>query len=229
MSHGQSVSADYVPGSTGGQVPLIERLRKKLEEQDRRVSVLHMYRHVGLYACGRYVLVALCGEDDGVESGAKAEATRAARATRGGGHAAWGAPSRGVRRCGCAPTLRPFDLPLPLYVERVRGRVLIMDRYFYDTLVDVAAGGACAARVCSRSSRPRRTSPSISTSAPSRLTRARATTPWPTSAGAAMHIAVSSPPGVAGSSSTPGATPTPRCTPWSRSCAKGWRRVDERV
>ena len=127
-----------------GKSTLIERLRKKLEEQDRRVSVLHMYRHVGLYACGRYVLVAFCG--DGVEFGPKAEGDApapsrrgrlGAAATRLGSAVAW---SKTLRLCAY-----PFDLLIflgyRLYVERLRGRVLIMDRYFYDTLVDVAAGG----------------------------------------------------------------------------------------
>lgn len=128
-----------------GKSTLIERLRKKLEEQDRRVSVLHMYRHVGLYACGRLVLVALRGggegdEFDGQERGREGAARRGrlgATAARLGRAVAW---SKTLRLCAY-----PFDLVIflgyRLYVELVRGRVLIMDRYFYDTLVDVAAGG----------------------------------------------------------------------------------------
>lgn len=127
-----------------GKSTLIERLRKKLEEQDRRVSVLHMYRHVGLYACGRFVLVALRGEGDGDEL--RREAVEGGRAGRRGVGAA---AERLGRAVAWSKTLRvcayPFDLLIflvyRLYVERVRGRVLIMDRYFYDTLVDVAAGG----------------------------------------------------------------------------------------
>lgn len=130
-----------------GKSTLIERLKKKLEEQDRRVSVLHMYRDVGLYACGRFVLVALRGEGDGnefrqeTEGIGRAPSRRGrlgAAATRLGSAVAW---SKTLRLCAY-----PFDLLIffgyRLYVERLRGRVLIMDRYFYDTLVDVAAGGA---------------------------------------------------------------------------------------
>ena len=128
-----------------GKSTLIERLKKKLEEQDRRVSVLHMYRHVGLYACGRFMLVALRGEDDEFgqkemsdgENGRPRRGRVGSAAARLGSAVAW---SKTLRLCAY-----PFDLLIflgyRLYVERVRGRVLIMDRYFYDTLVDVAAGG----------------------------------------------------------------------------------------
>src|SRR5918997_7233073 len=46
-----------------GKSTLIERLRKKLEAQDRRGPVFHMYRHVGLYACARFLLSRLAGEE----------------------------------------------------------------------------------------------------------------------------------------------------------------------
>jgi thymidylate kinase len=125
-----------------GKSTLIERLRKKLEAQDRRVAVYHMYRHVGLYACARFLLARIGGEDflrsaSNEENDSSPRDRQRSAARRLGSAVAW---SKTLRQCAY-----PFDLLIflgyRLYVERVRGRVLIMDRYFYDTLADVAAGG----------------------------------------------------------------------------------------
>jgi thymidylate kinase len=124
-----------------GKSTLIDGLRQRLEGRQRRVAVSHMYRDVGLYACARFVLHRITGGDDGPAPDAGGETSRKeasrSRASRLAGAVAW---SKTLRMC-----IYPFDLLIffgyRLYVERVRGRVLIMDRYFYDTLVDVAAGG----------------------------------------------------------------------------------------
>lgn len=140
-----------------GKSTLIASLRQFCEERGQPAVVRHMNDDVGTYA----VLRALRDRLRGPRS---AEAEERSRARRRGGEVAearerpasgpagtrratglqrlrdaivW---SRTLRRC-----LYPIDLALfwacRLYHERLRGRVLIMDRYFYDTLVDVADPG----------------------------------------------------------------------------------------
>ena len=123
-----------------GKSTLIEWLRVALEAQRHRVAVLHLEHNVGVYAAVRRVR-------DGVARVARREAGAAmpTRAPRGRiptllgriRHAiVW---SKLVRR-----VIYPLDLLLflayRLYHEAIRRRVVIMDRYFYDTLVDVADG-----------------------------------------------------------------------------------------
>ena len=123
-----------------GKSTLAECLRESLEMRNQRVAVFHMYYDVGLLACARALVKRIGGREGGPEA-------ERAHAPRAGGRRtvkarlkyalAW---NKSLRLC-----VYPFDLVIflcyRLYVERVRGRVLIMDRYFYDTLVDVAEGG----------------------------------------------------------------------------------------
>jgi len=128
-----------------GKSTLIEWLRVALEQERHRVAVLHLEHNVGVYASVRRVR-------DGVArltrrvSGNRASAAGAA--APGGGSAAllrrlrdavvW---SKVVRRL-----IYPLDVAVFLcyraYIEGIRGRVLIMDRYFYDILVDVSSARA---------------------------------------------------------------------------------------
>ena len=117
-----------------GKSTLINGLRTALEATDRRVAVLHMNDHVGVYAYLRWVRDRLSGRP------------------RRNGHAAAPAAPRTMRRMrdaviwskGVRQVIYPLDLLLfqfyRLVVEVVQRRILIMDRYFYDTLVDVANG-----------------------------------------------------------------------------------------
>lgn len=114
-----------------GKTTLIGLLKPSLERRGVRVRVSHMYRDVGVFALGRAALKRFGGRSRGAqESGRPAAA----------------GPARGL---AWNRTLRAFVYPLDLlmfvlyraYVERVRGSVLIMDRYFYDTLADLGAGG----------------------------------------------------------------------------------------
>jgi len=117
-----------------GKSTLIEWLRGELERRARRVAVFHMNDHVGVYAYLRAIRDRL-------------------RPPRAPGDPASPTPLRG--RLGAvrdavlwSKSLRrwlyPIDLVVfwvyRLYVEKLRGRVLIMDRYFYDSLVDVSNG-----------------------------------------------------------------------------------------
>ena len=118
-----------------GKSTLAEWLRSEIERERRGVTVLHLNDHVGIYAYLRAIRDRLRGwRPDGPP--------RMAPHPTGLGRlrdaVVW---SGAVRQL-----LYPVDLLIFLcyraVVEKLRGRVLIMDRYFYDTLVDVVAGRA---------------------------------------------------------------------------------------
>jgi thymidylate kinase len=119
-----------------GKTTLIAGLRGVLERSGRPVRVLTMYDHVGVYAWLRGVRDAI-----GVAA-AGGEANRPGH--RG---AAAGEPSiflkvlrsRSIKRVVYEVDLAMFHL-YRLYQERLRGRILILDRYFYDSIVDLAEG-----------------------------------------------------------------------------------------
>lgn len=124
-----------------GKTTLVRLLQASLERRDVRATVSHMYRDVGVYALCK-ALVRRLGR-------------RAKRAESGRAESGDSAPpviwNRSLRLM-----VYPLDLLLfacyRLYVERWKRHVLIMDRYFYDTLVDVSfrRGGSRAARILRR-------------------------------------------------------------------------------
>ena len=108
---------------------MAEWLRQELERGPRPAVVLHLNEQVGIYAGLRALRRRLGG----------GPASRdAARSRRGRVRDAllW---SRPLRRAVYLVDLLIF-LVYRAVLEQVGGRVLIMDRYFYDTLVDVAGG-----------------------------------------------------------------------------------------
>lgn len=128
-----------------GKSTLIEFLSETFERQRRPVAVLRLNDQVGVYAYLRALRDTLKG--------------RRARPLPPGTPDPRALPkhqSRGLRGflAGLRTALlwneplRRFIYPIDLlvflayraYLEKVRGRVLIMDRYFYDTLVDVSGG-----------------------------------------------------------------------------------------
>jgi thymidylate kinase len=130
-----------------GKSTLIGHLKSFLEQHHRPVAVFHMNEDVGLYAYARALRDGLL---------ARVRAPRPIPVPAGGGgdappETAGAAVGRlrGVRN-GILwnKPIRRFiyllDLVIflfyRLYVEKNRKRVLIMDRYFYDTLVDVSTG-----------------------------------------------------------------------------------------
>jgi thymidylate kinase len=135
-----------------GKSTLVECLRESLEKRNKRVMVFHMYYDVGLLACARAVVNKIGGKRTTPES----QSAHAPRELSGGRQTmaarvryalAW---NKSLRLC-----VYPFDLVIflcyRLYIEKVKKRVLIMDRYFYDTLVDVSgAGGRYGVRLLSR-------------------------------------------------------------------------------
>src|SRR5213596_1625276 len=112
-----------------GKSTLIERLQTGLERRGRRVAVRHMNDDIGVYAWLRSARDALLP--------AHRQATRApSLAGRARNAIIW---NKAWRHILYVADLCVF-LGYRLYLERARRQILIMDRYFYDTLVDVADG-----------------------------------------------------------------------------------------
>ena len=130
-----------------GKSTLIEFLTTTLEGRRQPVTVLHLNDQVGVYAFLRGLRNRLRGaREDALAPGAPDPKSQ--KLQRSGPRGLRGALSRlrtvllwnkGLRRL-----LYPLDLAIFVcyraYLERAKGRVLIMDRYFYDTLVDLTNG-----------------------------------------------------------------------------------------
>jgi thymidylate kinase len=129
-----------------GKSTLIDWLQASLQQRNERVVVFHMHRNVGVYACLRFIRDRLlrraatgAGQPssplDRTESSGRVRRVRATyRLVRN--RIVW---SRTLRRLIYPADLFVFLL-YRLYFETLQQRVVIMDRYFYDTLVDVADG-----------------------------------------------------------------------------------------
>ncbi|HEV8304681.1 MAG TPA: hypothetical protein VGQ25_06970 [Gemmatimonadales bacterium] len=120
-----------------GKSTLIAWLQTELERRARPVAVFHMNDHVGVYAYLRAVRDRVRRPRAPARPAgpaATAPLTRGLVAVRNA--VIWNKPLRRL--------LYPIDLAVfwvyRLLVEKLRGRVLIMDRYFYDSLVDVSNG-----------------------------------------------------------------------------------------
>jgi hypothetical protein len=131
-----------------GKSTIIAWLKDTLERDDREVAVFHMNDHVGAYAYLRALrdLVfggpprAFAGPDEPGQPGAgspgSARPSLQERMWRLRIAIIWNKPLRRL--------LYVLDLMVfwcyRFYIERVKRQILIMDRYFYDTLVDVSDG-----------------------------------------------------------------------------------------
>jgi len=121
-----------------GKSTLVEWLTATLQAEKRRVVVLHMNNHVGLRAYARFLF-----DGSPPPVGPRSPAHRPAPPGLRGAlrrirvAIVW---SRWLREI-----VYPFDLLIflgyRLYIETLRKRILIMDRYFYDSLADMADGG----------------------------------------------------------------------------------------
>jgi thymidylate kinase len=133
-----------------GKSTLIEWLRVALEREGRSVVVLHMNEDVGVYAYlrrGRDRLLRLVGLEvpqplqpgaDPLDPSRPANRSWLRRVVRRVRYAVvW---SETLRRCIYLIDLLVFAL-YRLAFEKLTKRVFIMDRYFYDTLVDLSEGG----------------------------------------------------------------------------------------
>ena len=136
-----------------GKSTVIAWLRDELTRQRRQVRVFHMNDDVGVYAYLRALRdrVKRIVRGNGVAPSGGAPPTAPVRRPLARGRAALRARLGRVREAilwnkPIRRALYPVDLLIflayRLYFERIRGEVLIMDRYFYDTLVDLADGGS---------------------------------------------------------------------------------------
>jgi hypothetical protein len=118
-----------------GKSTLIDRLKSALEAANQSVVVCHMTYDVGLMAAAMAVRNRLRPRSRGGRHAPPIEARHLdSRWKRLRYALVW---NKSARRIIYLVDLGIFAV-FRFYVERVRGRVLIMDRYFYDTLVDVA-------------------------------------------------------------------------------------------
>jgi thymidylate kinase len=115
-----------------GKSTVIDWLRARLEAQGGRVVVFHMNEHIGLYAYLR-ALRNRVAVPPPPETPGERPPTAVRRIRRA---ILWNKP---LRRWIYLLDLCVF-LCYRTLIERIRGNVLIMDRYFYDTLVDVSDG-----------------------------------------------------------------------------------------
>ena len=130
-----------------GKSTLIDWLKTTLEGEQRRVSVLHINTHVGLYAYLRFFRdrgLRLLHGHNGRQAPAPAPATPPRHDPGRLREALWRVRDALIWSKLLRQLIYPIDLMLflgyRLYVEKLRKRILIMDRYFYDSLVDVANG-----------------------------------------------------------------------------------------
>lgn len=126
-----------------GKSTLTQWLQRQLEAENRRVAVFHMNDHIGVYAYLRLVRDRVLRLTPGRRNGREPTEPRRSSNRQ---------PNGALRRVRDAVVwnrpLRRFIYPVDLllflcyrlYVEKLERRVLIMDRYFYDTLVDVSDG-----------------------------------------------------------------------------------------
>ena len=120
-----------------GKSTLVDYLKESLEKEDRKVAVSHMNYDVGLYSALRYLAKKTVLRKSGAVSHAPREQAFngkfKSRAARLRYSLVW---NRGLRIL-----IYPVDIAIfvlyRFYVEKVNRQILIMDRYFYDTLVDV--------------------------------------------------------------------------------------------
>jgi thymidylate kinase len=130
-----------------GKSTLIEFVSATLEGERRSVRVLHLNDDVGIYAFVRVVRDRLRGQR-AVELAPGTPDPRSQKLQRAAPRG-WRGLARRVRTLliwnkPVRRLLYLFDLAIfqcyRIWLETIRGRVVIMDRYFYDTLVDVTNG-----------------------------------------------------------------------------------------
>ncbi len=136
-----------------GKSTLIERLKTSLENQNKRVTVFHMNDHVGVYAYLRALRDRIKRSSSSLNGPPMLE--EPASDLLGTASTPWAGRCRYLRLLGGLRNfilwnkpfrrcLYPVDLVIflcyRLYVEKIKKQILIMDRYFYDTLVDVSDG-----------------------------------------------------------------------------------------
>lgn len=126
-----------------GKSTLANALKARLEKDGTSAVIFHMNKQVGLYAYVRSVRDAFLRTVRRVEPPAEHGEKSSAKPGRAKAmlleirrRIIW---NKELRRWVDLGDLATF-LVYRLYVEKVRGQVLIMDRYFYDRITDIADG-----------------------------------------------------------------------------------------
>lgn len=134
-----------------GKSTMIRKLKAALEDRGVQVTAIAMYYHVGPYPFVRYVRDEI-RRRIGRSRGASAEPGVAAISTDpdrlGGSPAKRGWLVNAILNVARNRTTRQFIYVLDLgtflvyrfYFETVKHHILIVDRYFYDSLTDIADG-----------------------------------------------------------------------------------------
>ncbi len=128
-----------------GKSTLIEWLRDTLERHNHPVAVFHMNDHVGAYAYLRALRDRWLGGPPAAPGAGEArEHDRSNGARSSLRERVWRLRIAIVWNKPLRRLLYLFDLVVfwcyRLHIETAQRRILIMDRYFYDTLVDVSDG-----------------------------------------------------------------------------------------
>jgi thymidylate kinase len=130
-----------------GKSTLAEALKSSLDRDGIPAAIFHMNKDVGIYAYLRNIRDAIKGRPNRADPDLPSEPRSETSPGQEPGRAK-AALLEVRRRVIWNKSLRRWvdlgDLALfhiyRLYVERLRGRILIMDRYFYDRLADQADG-----------------------------------------------------------------------------------------
>ena len=123
-----------------GKSTLVDYLKESLEKENRKVAVSHMNYDIGLYSALRLLKTKVLRSNKETQSHAPREAAHAGKFRNRTAKLRY----KLVWNKGLRFMVYPIDVLIFLcyrfYVEKVNRQVLIMDRYFYDTLVDVTGG-----------------------------------------------------------------------------------------
>ena len=126
-----------------GKSTLVDYLKESLENENRKVAVSHMNYDIGLYSALRFMAKKVMHRGGGHANGTPAASHAPREQAYEGKFRSRGAKLRYqlVWNKGLRVLIYPIDVLIFLgyrfYIENVNRQVLIMDRYFYDTLVDV--------------------------------------------------------------------------------------------
>jgi len=119
-----------------GKSTLVDHLKESLERDHHKVAVSHMNYDIGLYSAVRFLAKKVSGRN-GTDSHAPREAAHAGKFNSLTAKLRY----KLIWNKGLRFLIYPLDVVIFIfyrfYVEKVKRQVLIMDRYFYDTLVDV--------------------------------------------------------------------------------------------
>ena len=126
-----------------GKSSLIEWLKESLENDNKQVAVFHMYYDVGVFGTARLLF---SGTVNGSNGRSKVRAAEAARVPRRAGlrKTVYRLRQKIVWNKRLRLLVFPLDVFIFLlyrfYVEKLNQQILIMDRYFYDTLAEITEG-----------------------------------------------------------------------------------------